>query len=167
MLLESRHSTLTSNQSKKTTMKNFFLMLLTLTISLLCFSAQAQRFGTGKNQDNSFRTLNCDLVSYTLAAGVDTIKLRPSAFETHVRCVTTLSDSVAVQVASVSNSRIGDKVYCSFRSDGNTRRVKLVGSPSLVTGSATTISLAANKSLTLLLYYDGVRWVELSRFVQP
>jgi hypothetical protein len=149
-------------------MKNIillFALLLSFVVAPLC--AEAQRFGTTASQDNTYRPLNLSLVTYVLKTGVDTLKLKPNAFETHIRCSSTLSDSLAIQVTSVTNCKLGDKIYLQVRSDASTRKLKLVGNTTFVTGSTTSISLAANKSAILTFYFDGSRWLEASRFVQP
>lgn len=150
-------------------MKTLFIILISI-VAFLGFASQeafAQRFGSRPNQDNSYRNLNLALVNYSLVAGVDTVKLRPGAFETHVRCATALNDSVAIQVTSTANSKIGDQIYINLRSDGNSRRVKLLSGTPLVVGSTNVINLPANKSFLLALYYDGARWLEQYRFTQP
>ncbi len=147
-------------------MKKLFFFLILIT-SFLVQPVMAQRFGTTPSQDNTYRPLNLGLVTYTLATGVDTLKLTPRVFETHVRCATTLSDSLAVRIQSVAGSKLGDKVYLQFRSDGSSRKLKLVSSTNLIVGSTTSITLAANKSVVITLYFDGTRWIEASRFVQP
>jgi len=147
--------------------KLIFLLAIIATMFAVQIEAQAQRFGTLKNQDNTYRALNVGLINYTIAAGVDTIKAIPNAFETHVRVTTTLTDSVAFQIKATTNSKLGDKIYLQARSDGSTRKLKLVSSTNLIVGSTTSISLVANKSAILTFYYDGTRWLEVDRFVQP
>jgi uncharacterized transporter YbjL len=147
--------------------KLIFLMAMIATMFAVQIEAQAQRFGTLKNQDNTYRALNIGLINYTLVTGVDTIKAIPNAFETHVKVSTTLSDSCAFQIKATTYSKLGDKIYICARSDASTRKFKLVSNTNLITGSTTSISLVANKSLVLVLYYDGTRWIEQDRFVQP
>lgn len=147
--------------------KLIFLLAVIANMFAVQIEAQAQRFGTLKNQDNTYRALNIGLINYTIAAGVDTIKAIPNAFETHVRVTTTLTDSVAFQIKATTNSKLGDKIYITVRSDASTRKFKLVSNTLLAVGATTSISLAANKSFVMTLYYDGTRWLEQDRFTQP
>jgi hypothetical protein len=154
-------------------MKNIIFALFTL----VAFSATAQhttpRWGTGANNDNTFRAMTFKSVTVTDAAGLDTLKLAPNAYHTQVT-VPSLVDSFAVNVTSVANSYLGDKIEITVINSGTGKCVKWAGanvSPATISGiggggSQLYITSSANKRGNIVFVFDGVKWVEEHRLAQ-
>jgi hypothetical protein len=144
-------------------MKNLFLSIIFLCCSFLVNAqSTSPRFGTTKNQDNTGRVLTYAKVGYTFTATVDTIKLFPRAFETYV-APDSLADSLMVKFSNVTKSYYGDKVVITVVAKTGTQKVKFA-STNISVGA--TISCLQNKRATIVFVFDGVKWVELCRFVE-
>ena len=157
-------------------MKKLFsiLFLLAFTFSV---SAQitAPRFGTTKSQDNTGRVLTYAVVTTTdvTAATLDTIVLTPNAFETLVcmktgTVMTDLADSVCYKFSSTNTTyKLGDQVVITVSKGTGAGKIKFGGSQYILSTASAAVALAANKSLIMRFRWNGSKWIEEARVVQP
>lgn len=155
-------------------MKNLvllFLLAFTFTVS----AQTSPRFGTTKNTDNTGRGLTYAVVTTTdvTAATIDTIVLSPNAYETLVcmktgTVMTNLSDSVVYKFSSTTgNYRLGDKVTIMLSKGTGAGNVKFGGSKYILSTAVNYVALAANKSVIMVFVWNGTKWIERSKVVQP
>lgn len=141
-------------------MKKFILIFaLFCTLSALAQST-SPRFGTLKNQDNTYRVLTLKKAAIVDAAGNDTLSVSPNAFYTYVTA--TAVDSFSVKIGTAATSYFGDQLQLIV-SGTSGKIVKFVGSLILSTGTAT---LSSNGRAVITFVFDGTKWVESSRAVQ-
>lgn len=129
------------------------------------------RTGTSPNQDNTYRVFDYKFVSPNKdAAGLDTITLNPYAYHTQV-FFDSLVDSVALSIASTTNSYLGDELEIQVVNSSTGKVIRWAGSTwatSTVTiGSQNgAMYLTASKRAVIVYHFDGTKWVEVSRMVQ-
>lgn len=149
-----------------------FLVAFTFTVSA---QITAPRFGTTKNADNTGRGLTYAVVTTTdvTSATLDTILLAPNAFETLVcmktgTVMTNLTDSVCYKFSSTTgNYKLGDKVTFVISKGTGAGKIKFGGSQYVLSTASAAVALAANKSLIMTFRWNGSKWIEQSRTVQP
>lgn len=157
----------------KTTLSLILVMVLTS-----CAVAQvstAPRFGVGKNNDNTGRTLTYAVISTTdvTSATLDTIVLVPNAYTTLVcmktgTAMTNLTDSVCYKFSSTtSNYRLGDEVVIMVSKGTGAGKIKFGGSQYILSTASAAVLLAANKSVVIRFRWNGSKWIESARVVQP
>lgn len=154
--------------------KLIFLFLLAFTFSV---SAQitAPRFGTTKSQDNTGRVLTYAVVTTTdvTSATLDTITLLPNAYETLVcmktgTVMTNLTDSVCYKFSSTTDkNKLGDIVTFMISKGTGAGKIKFGGSQYVLSTASAAVALAANKSLIMRFRWNGSKWIEEARVVQP
>lgn len=154
--------------------KLIFLFLLAFTFSV---SAQitAPRFGTTKSQDNTGRVLTYAVVTTTdvTSATLDTITLLPNAYETLVcmktgTVMTNLTDSVCYKFSSTTDkNKLGDIVTFMISKGTGAGKIKFGGSQYVLSTESAAVALAANKSLIMRFRWNGSKWIEEARVVQP
>ena len=158
-------------------MKTLFSLILILAMTS-CAMAQvstAPRFGVGKNNDNTGRVLTYAVISTTdvTSATLDTIVLAPNAFETLVcmktgTVMTNLTDSVCYKFSSTTtNYRLGDEVTIMLSKGTGAGKFKFGGSQYVLSTASAAVALAANKSAIMRFRWNGSKWIEVSRTVQP
>lgn len=141
-------------------MKNLIL-IVALCVSVAAFSqSTSPRFGTLKNQDNTYRVLTLKKAAIVDAAGNDTLSVNPNAFRTYVTC--TAVDSFSVKIGSVATSYFGDNLQLIV-SGTSGKIVKFVGANLLTAGTAT---LSTNGRVIVTFVFDGAKWVESARVAQ-
>lgn len=156
-------------------MKNLiFLLLMAFTVSLTA-QITDPRFGTTKNADNTGRGLTYAVVTTTdvTSATLDTILLAPNAHETLVcmktgRVMTNLADSVCYKFSSTTgNYKLGDVTVFMISKGTGAGKIKFGGSQYVLSTASSAVALAANKSLIMRFRWNGAKWIEESRVVQP
>lgn len=157
-------------------MKKILFILATLMFAS-CAIAQvtAPRFGTVKNDDNTGRVLTYAVVTTTdlTQATLDTILLTPRAYETLVcmktgTAMTNLTDSVCYKFSSTTtNYRLGDIVTFVISKGTGAGKIKFGGSQYVLSTASAAVALAANKSLIMRFRWNGSKWIEETRVVQP
>jgi len=155
-------------------MKNI-IIAFALIFSVATISAQSTtpRWGTGANNDNTFRAMTFKYVAITDAAGLDTINIVPNAYHTQIK-VASLVDSFALNVTSVAKSYLGDKIEITVINSSTGKCVKWAGSnisPATIAavgggGSQLYVTSTANKRANIVFVFDGVKWVEEHRMAQ-
>lgn len=141
-------------------------LFLALTLSLLftsCVLAQSTspRYGLLKNQDNTGRVLTYGSLTVTPTGTLVTI--RPNAYTSLITIATTsLSPTFTV---NVGGSYLSDKMDLLITLNATGTRT-LTFSTNLI-GTATTMTVAASKQALLTYIFDGAKWMEISRSVQP
>lgn len=122
------------------------------------------RWSTTKNGDNTGRTLTYKKITFTDAAGVDTLKVNPGAGETFISG--TINDSLVLSISPITSSYYGDKINCLFtNSSGSGHKVEFI-TTNVELGTSGKITLTASKRANVVFIFDGVKWIELSRTVQ-
>ena len=143
-------------------------IILSIVFILGAFAMNAQhtdtRFGVAPNYDNTYRTLTLQSVGYTFVAGPDTLKLTPNAFETIVN-VGAMVDSLQIQFKNIKSSWVGDKVRVIGYGSGASRKLNFVAGTNMSVG--VTLTAASTKYISIQFIFDGIKWVEISRFTQP
>ena len=161
-------------------MKNLiFLLSFTLAFCVNSFAQStattSPRFGVTKNDDNTGRVLTYAVITTTdvTAATLDTIEIRPNAYTTLVTmktgtAMTNLADSVCYKFSSRNTVyRLGDN--CKFfisKGTGN-GKIKFGGSQFILSTASAAVAIAANKTLIMAFVFDGKKWVEAYRMIQP
>lgn len=149
-----------------------FLVAFTFTVSA---QITAPRFGTTKNSDNTGRGLTYAVVTTTdvTSATLDTILLAPNAFETLIcmktgTVMTNLADSVCYKFSSTTgNYKLGDVATFMISKGTGAGKIKFGGSQYILSTASAAVALAANKSLIMRFRWNGAKWIEESRVVQP
>lgn len=144
-------------------MKKILILSIIMIMGMCAFSqSTSPRFGTTKNQDNTFRTLTNVKIGYTFVSGADTIKLNPNAFQTFVM-PDSLADSLLVRFTPITRSYFGDRVFFTAIAKGSSRKVKFYAT-NLSAGA--TLTCLQNKRVTITFMFDGIKWVEISRYTE-
>lgn len=151
------------------------------TIFAICLtlfaSAQitAPRFGTTASKDNTGRVLTYAVISTTdvTSATLDTLTIVPNAYETLVcmktgTAMTNLTDSVCYKFSSTTTTyKLGDQVTFMISKGTGAGKIKFGGSQYVLSTASAAVALAANKSLCMRFRWNGSKWIEESRVVQP
>jgi len=141
-----------------------FLGIIVLMLAVLLVSAQSTspRFGILKSQDNTGRSLNYNYVTATDAAGFDSIKTAPNAYET-IYNLTISTDSLRFGSPSLTKCATGDiiKIIVQSASTGK----KLTFKSPYIVGQGTITTTTKGKAVVSFIF-DGAKWVELYRLAQ-
>lgn len=161
-------------------MKKLLLLSCFLIGILANSNAQSQytttpRFGTAKNDDNTGRVLTYAVISTTdvTSATLDTILITPNAWNTLVcmktgTAMTNLTDSVCYKFSSKNTGyRLGDEVKFMISKGTGAGKIKFGGSQFILSTASAAVALAANKALIMTFTWDGTKWVEVARMIQP
>jgi predicted HAD superfamily phosphohydrolase len=157
-------------------MKNILAIIVLFCATVSVAQKTTPRFGTTKNDDNTGRVLTYAIVTTTdlAQATLDTITLVPSAYETLVcmktgTAITNLSDSVCYKFSSteVNKNRVGDRVTFMISKGTGAGKIKFGGSVYILSTASAAVALAANKSLIMSFIWNGSKWIECERVVQP
>jgi len=145
-------------------MKKFLSIIFLLLFSVAVFGQHTTpRFGTAPNQDNTGRVLTYSYSAYTFVSGVDSLKLSPNAYETFINAGA-MVDSLTIQFKNVKSSYVGDQVTVFGYGSGGSFKLK-IGSTNCSVG--TTLTAASSKYVSIKFVFDGIKWIEQSRFTQP
>jgi hypothetical protein len=153
-------------------MKKILSILLVFALTS-CAVAQitTPRFGTTKNQDNTGRILTHAIITTTdvTSATIDTLLFTPNAWETIYRPSANLADSAVYKFSSTTtNYRVGDQFTIFVSKGTGAGRIRFAGSKVITsTALSTGVALAANKSLCMRFRWNGSKWIEESRVVEP
>lgn len=121
-------------------------------------AATDPKFGTTPNQDNTYRMLNNGYVTPAYAA---TLAYTPIHHNTIYKPAA-LTGAVTLNL-TVTNANVGDMFTYIATASGATR-ITTFGTGFI---SAGTLSAADAKQVTAKFIFDGAKFVEISRFVQP
>lgn len=156
-------------------MKNIIFILLTAFAISASAQVTAPRFGITKYGDNTGRTLTYAVISTTdlAQATLDTITIAPKSWETLVcmktgTAMTNLSDSVCYKFSSTTTSyALGDITTFMISKGTGAGKIKFGGSQYVLSTASAAVALAANKSLIIRFRWNGQKWIEESRMIQP
>lgn len=160
-------------------MKKYILSLIAIfAISLGIAQSTATttpRFGIVKNDDNTGRVLTYAVISTTdlTQATLDTITITPNAFRTYVYMKTgttiiNLADSVCYKFSSKNTQyRLGDEVFFMISKGTGAGKIKFGGSQFILSTASAAVAVAANKTLIMGFIWNGVKWAEGHRMIQP
>lgn len=145
-------------------MKKYICSLL-LFASAFVLSAQSTspRFGTTANSDNTGRVITYGTATVTPTSTMVTIP----AQKTFYKMVTVASVSISPTfTAAISSSYKADQMDLVILAEATgTRTITL--STNFIANAATTQTLAASKQATFRFVFDGSKWVEVARSIQP
>lgn len=140
-------------------MKKLFSIISIVCLFAFVNTANAQRFGTGKNNDKTGRVMTYDYSAVSYAA---VLHHKPNASETFYKIgklTGALTDSI-----SIKNAKVCDKVVLMFECDTLTAgRVVTFGTNYV---SAGTLTVDKNQKATISFVFDGVAFIETSRAKQ-
>lgn len=154
-------------------------IILITVLGLFASCAMAQitepRFGTAKRDDNTGRVLNYAVITTTdvTAATLDTILITPNAYETLVcmktgTAITNLADSVCYKFSSkTATYKLGDRVTFTVSKGTGAGKIKFGGSQFILSTASAALLLPANKSLIVSFRWNGSKWIECERTIQP
>ena len=101
--------------------------------------------------------------SYNLiAAGTTTLSAAPKAYDTIYVAQAAMTSNLTVNAVTTS-AKLGDQITFLFLAD-TTARVVTFGTDFISGG---TVTAAISKRASATFKFDGVKFVEISRFVQP
>jgi hypothetical protein len=148
-------------------MKKIIFLFAALILSV---AVQAQsitpRFGTTKNSDNTGRVLTYKLVETNDAAGNDTISITPNAWETILRPSSDITDSVNVR-AYLTNAKLGDYLSIFINKGSGAGAVRFISTYFVTDVSTNRYTVAASKTNVFKFQFNGVKWIMISKTVQP
>lgn len=155
--------------------KNILVLFLFALASCAVAQVTTPKFGTTKYGDNTGRVLTYAIITTTdvTSATLDTITIAPKSWETIVcmrtgTAATNLTDSVCYKFSSTTTTyNTGDIVTFMISKGTGAGKIKFGGSQYVLSTASAAVALAANKSLIMRFRYNGVKWIEESRVVQP
>lgn len=146
-------------------MKNILLLLmLSFSISMTAQST-SPRYGITKNQDNTGRVLTYGATTITPTSTMVTVS--SVANNKYYNYVTVASTSISPTfTANVTGAYLADKLDLLIKADATgTRTITL--STNFIANAATTQTLAASKQAVFRFVFDGAKYVEVARSIQP
>lgn len=146
------------------------LSLLMLLASCAIAQVTVPRYGITKNNDNTGRVLTYAFVTTidVAQAAIDTVFFTPNAWETTWR-PSALNDSCVVKLTSnTATYHVGDMFTIMLSKGSGNGRIRFGGSQFIISTTISTgIALAANKSMIMTLRWNGAKWIESYKMVQP
>lgn len=152
-------------------MKNYitrlFACMLILFAGIAGTDAMAQkttRFAANPVRgNNTGSSLNYILVQPVQVAGVDTVKLRPGAYQTLVVPANALNDSLCISITDTTNCRLGDQLSVLVYAGGAARKLKFAGAWL----GTSTFTVTSGKRVTVQANYHRGNFVQVSSYTQP
>lgn len=142
--------------------KIIFLLLSILSVSVLSAQSDSTRFKTRTTQDNTYRVLTLSASTLTPVTATVTIP----ALTKYTNFVSVASTSLSPTfTANVTSSYYGDQMNLFVKANATGTRTITLGTNLI--GTATTATVAASKKMLFTFIFDGAKWVETSRCVEP
>lgn len=144
-------------------MKKYILGLIAvLAISFASAQTVTPRMGTGANNDNTGRSYTYNTTTVTPTSTLITF---PSNV-VNERVVVVASTSISPTfTANLTQNYLGDKLQVFINPNATGTRTITLGSSFI--GSASTFTVAANKSSQIRFFFNGTKWIEVSKTVEP
>lgn len=135
----------------------------------MCFVAQAQftypRYGLAKNQDNTGRVLTFGATTITPTSTMVTVSSVVNNKYYSVVSVAATSISPTF-TANITYAYLADKVDLVIKADATGTRTITLGT-NFIANAAATQTLAASKQAMFRFVFDGSKYVEVARSIQP
>ena len=153
-------------------MKKIILIAI-LGLFASCAVAQTNtsvRYGTTPNNDNTGRNLNYATITTTdvTSATIDTIVVRPNAWQTIFLPTANLADSVVYKFSSlVTTYNVGDVISFTGTKGTGAGAVKFGGSKFILSTLSNNLAIPANKAYIIAFSWTGSKWIEIDRTIQP
>ncbi len=148
-------------------MKKIILFSAFIAFAVSAFAqSTSPRFGTTKNRDNTGRVLTYATVTTADEAGNDTIAFTPNAWETIVRPSANLTDSVNIK-ATLTNCYLGDYLTVIVTKGTTNGAVRFPSAYFITSTSTQRVTITANKTAVIKFQFNGVKFIEIARLVQP
>jgi hypothetical protein len=141
-------------------------LLLIAMLGLFVNVANAQtvtpRYGITKNNDNTGRVLTW--TSNTITPTSTLVTVAPNAYQS---LITIASTSISPTfTANLKRSYLSDRINLLVTPNSTGTRTLTFGTGSFI-GTATTMTVAASKQALVTFIFDGAKYMEISRSVQP
>lgn len=138
------------------------LLALVIVVTSLVASAQSTspRFGTTVHDDPTFQNLTNSQATVTLAA---TDSISPNAFNSYYKA--SVAGAKTLHIRGV-NAHLWDRCFIQITADGTNRLITLTGSAMQSVASTDTITAFANKQIFVGYYFNGTKWVQMTRIQQ-
>lgn len=148
-------------------MKKIFSLLAIITLSISVFAqSTTPRYGITKSRDNTGRVLTYNFVATNDDAGNDTISTTPNAWETIIRPSSNLTDSVNIK-CPLTNCYVGDYLTVIVTKGSTNGAVRFPSAYFITSTSTQRCTITANKTAIFRFQFNGVKFIEISRLVQP
>lgn len=156
--------------------KGIFGMLVVLAISFASHAQQTTpRFGVGTNAfggSNGVKYVQSVALNNTNdAAGADTIKLFGNVFRQYVSPKDSLKDSIVYRFKSLASCYPYDELIFNFYAGKASKKIRfsnrILSAFVFSTAGDSTTTLAANKRMRITFIFDGTKWLETGKVVQP
>jgi hypothetical protein len=142
-------------------MKKIILIAISiLTVSICVAQPSLPRFGVRPNEDNTGRVLKYE---YRTPAASTNMTVSPNAYKS-VISFTNLTVSPTMTVSAV-NGKICDELIVIIGGVAS-QSITFVGAVT-TTGASNVLTALAAKRAVIRFIFDGTRWLELSRAIQP
>lgn len=132
-----------------------------------CVLAQSTspRYGITKNQDNTGRALAYGATTITPTSTMVTVSSVVN--NKYYNYVTVASSSISPTfTANVTGAYLADKIDMVIKADATGTRTITLGT-NFIANAATTQTLAASKQALFRFIFDGSKYVEVARSIQP
>jgi hypothetical protein len=151
-------------------MKNLFLSIAIFAGLTLGAQSTTPRYGTSVGKDNTGRVLTYAYIKTAdaTAAALDTITFNPNAFTTIFTPSVAIADSVCYKFSSTAQTySLGDVCIFMVSKGAGAGKIKFGGSVVILSTASAAVALAASKSAIIRFRFNGSKWIEESRMVQP
>jgi hypothetical protein len=152
-----------TTRQKRNKMKKLFALFAFCAVLTVNAQTVTPRYGTAKNQDNTGRVLTYGTATVTPTSTMVTIP----AQTTFYKYVSVASVSISPTfTANVANSYKADQMDLLILGEATgTRTITL--STNIIANAATTQTLAASKQALFRFVFNGSKWVEVARSIEP
>lgn len=142
--------------------KIIFLLSLIFVVSISNAQSTSTRFATTLSQENTYRVLTAGATTVTPTSTLVAIP----ALTKYNNIVAIASTSISPTfTANVTSSYYGDQMNLFVKAEATGTRTLTLGTNFI--GSATTATVAASKKALFTFIFDGTKWVETARNVEP
>lgn len=136
------------------------LILVAIIGIVTTFSASAQRGWANAPKDNTGRNLTFSTASPSIGS---TDSIAPNTSYSFYKMAVAGAKTLHVKN---SNARLWDKCLIEFTADGTNRLITLTGNDMLSSTTSDTITVFSSRKATVEFYYNGTKWVQLTRYQQ-
>lgn len=145
-------------------MKKLIFALIAIAFSL---SVEAQtatpRFGTSKNQDNTYRAMTLGTLTVTPTSTMVTVFSNNKFYSLTTVATTSISPTFT---ANVANAYLADQMDILVTANATGTRTITLGT-NFIANAVSTQTLAASKQALFRFVFDGSKYVEVGRSIQP
>jgi hypothetical protein len=137
-----------------------FLFSFAIIASLSIITASAQRFGAAPAGDPTGQSVTYVSKSITIGS---TDSISPNASFSYYTIPVAAAKTLIIKNL---NAQKWDRCLIQFTADATTRLITLQGTKMLSDINRDTISVMSSRSSTVEYYYNGTKWVQITRYQQ-